>query len=502
MGAVVPSEDLPEHLQNNIVPTSDLPDELAPPKADPDVTQFFKFQGRNPTQDELASIKAVNAGNMFGAIGNAFIGKPLQSAVAGWRGIWDTISGKGAQQAARDVEETNTSPEMTGTGAVAANAVLGSRLNPMNWADIAGQKLGDATMEATNSPGLATAARVAPDAIAALMGFRKGVSEGEPSPMVQPEAAEGNTAFRGIAEAERQRLADIHSRGSAAGLDLPESGTQDRFAAASAHNTQAANSIVRRHFGLPDDPEGAAPLTPEMMDAVAGQVARQTYGPVRAQPTVSISAAATDAIDALPPVIRNKLKLQGRPLTDATPEQVTGGEFVDLSQRLRAVARSYDTAYARGGHPEAGSLADLAHDAVDAWEQSGENSMRASGRGDIADAWRAGRTTIAQTHDVAAALDGAGNVNVAALRKRPYLTGDLDMLANLGGRYPDAFRVTRISQPQPGLARRAAAGTARMLAPVGGAAAGGFIAGPLGAAGGAGAGRVMGERIAESLTSK
>lgn len=488
---------------DDLAPPNPL-DDLEPPESktrtsgeDPDVAQFHKMQGRAPTQDELASIKAVKAGNPIGSLMNNFIGGPLRGAVGGWKGIASLVGGRSGEQASQAVQETTATDEPTDTGARLTNEAMQSPYNPLNWADKAGEKLGDWAQEKFNSPALSTAFRVGPDAAMAALGFRHGAAEG-PSTMAEPQAFESTNPYRGAASAEQTRLQGIHDRGVAAGLDLPEGGTQARFDAASANNTQAANSIIRRHFGLPDDPDTQAPLTPEMMDSVAGQVAKDTYGPIRAEPSISLSAKATDAIDALPPVVRNKLKYQGRPLNAATPEQVSGGEFVDMSQRLRAVARSYDTAYNRGGHPEAGALADLTHDAVDALEESGRDSLKASGKGDLADKWEQGRTTIAQTHDVAAALDGAGNVNVAALRRRPYLTGDLDMLANLGGRYPDAFRVTRISQPQVGLARRAAAAAAGPIATAGGALLGSGM-GPVGTAIGAAGGKVAGQRIAEKI---
>jgi hypothetical protein len=460
--------------------------------------QFHKQLGRTPTQDELASVRAVNQGNPIGALANIFIGGPLRGVVGGLKGLWDIGAGKGVETAAKDVEATTATPEPTSMGSRAVNAVMKSPANPLNWIDQAGQWSGDKAMKATNSPAIATAARIAPDAAAMLLGFGRGNKSG-PSTMAEPEAIVGESnKYAGAVAAERGRLQGIHDRGAAAGLDLPESGTEARFAKASGTNTQVSNSIIRRHFGLPDDPEGAAPLTPEMMDSVRAQVAKETYGPVRATPSVRLSNSATDAIDALPPVIRNKLKFQGRPLSGATPEEISGGDLVNLSQRLRSVAKSYDQAFNRGGHPESGSLADLTHDAVDKLEQSGTDSLRADGKGDVADSWEGGRKTIAQTHDVEAVLDGAGNVNVAALRKRPYLTGDLDMLANLGGRYPEAFKVTRLSKPQVGVARKATAAAVRTIAPIGGAAAGSIL-GPWGAAGGAGVGRALGERSAEKI---
>jgi hypothetical protein len=476
------------------VDISDLP---APPDPN-DISDLPVPPTQKTTAPAAGSKSAADDSDTFlgAAIGHIVSGT-AGSIVGGYKGLYDIVTGKGVDQAAQDITDTQNRMAYKPKGASAQAAVnaLDSPYNPMNWVDQSGKKLADFAADRGAPPLVSTGLRILPDAAAALFGLRRGAGGGTSAPESYAEAPVTEADFNplsGAAEIERQRLMDIRARGTAAGLDMPEGGTPARFAQASATNTPIANTIIRRNFGLPDD----APLTPEMLEAVRDHVAQKTYGPVRSEPDIGLSQAARQSIDNLPDIIRNKLKFQGQALEDATPETVSGDDAVSMSQRLRAVAKTYDKAFNRSGNPEAGSLADMAHEAVDQLESSVRDHFASSGRESIADNWEMGRRVIAQTHDVEATLDGAGNANLAQLRKRPYLSGPLDDLANLAGRYPEAFKTTRMAAPSPGLARRAAAAVAPWAGTAAGAAGGSMMGMPtVGAIGG----RIAGERLAERI---
>jgi len=121
---------------------------------------------RNPTDDDTpigAAIAHVVKGTAAGIVG-------------GYRGLYDLATGKGAEHAASDVEATHDrmAYRPAGRAAEVTTKVLDSPWNPLNWPDVAGQKLGDASERLGLPPIVSTAARVAPDAIAAFYGMRRG----------------------------------------------------------------------------------------------------------------------------------------------------------------------------------------------------------------------------------------------------------------------------------------------------------------------------------------
>lgn len=100
-------------------------------------------------------------------LGGGLIGTPI----AGFRGLYDLATGKGGEQAAKDVESTQQAfmPEIN----QATADVLGSKYNPLNWPGMVAKKGGEITQDVTGSPLAATAVETGLNA--ATMGIGAGM---------------------------------------------------------------------------------------------------------------------------------------------------------------------------------------------------------------------------------------------------------------------------------------------------------------------------------------
>lgn len=119
----------------------------------------------NPTAPDIAADRLIGGG--------------VRGVIAGYKGLADLFSGKGQDKAIEDIEHTTgdvLKPSST-PGELTSKAIE-SPWNPMNWPDLAGKKIGDISAENNAPPAVSTALRVAPDAIAMLLGMRQGSSEG------------------------------------------------------------------------------------------------------------------------------------------------------------------------------------------------------------------------------------------------------------------------------------------------------------------------------------
>lgn len=481
MGTPVPSNLLPDDVQTSGTPVPDnmLPDELRTQKGPGPIPSWFPSHG-NPVSRQRAWEDLNNPGPMD-IFADRVLGGTVRGIVGGWRGLVDLARGKGVQAATADI---NASPVM------APNSLTGrameSGYNPLNWPDMAGQKAGDFAADQGAPPWLSTGVRIAPDVGMSLLGLRHGNIERGGS-AAEPAALEHvPNIYDSAVQRVAGKQADFRARGAQAGLDLPESGTQARFDAASATNTDVADGLIRNHFGLPED----APLHPDMMEEVRKQVggANSSYAAIRRIPSIDL---ASDAQAALKDIPENSL---GKTFSVPRGAAITGPEAVELSQRLRFRAKAYDKA-ASAGNPDADLMAESFRDAAEKVENSVKDHLRANDQEALALRWDKDRTTIAQTYDVEAALD-RGHINVAKLAKRPYLSGDLEMLADLGQSNPDAFKVTRTNKPQPGFMRKAAGKALPMATTAGGAFVGSSLGFPTS---GAIAGKAIGENLVERM---
>lgn len=298
-----------------------------------------------------------------------------------------------------------------------------------------------------------------------------------------------------LAEAAKQegaRLEGMRQRATAAGFDLPEGGTGARHAKAAAVNQPLANEATRQELMLPDE----APLTPQLLDKARSHYASPAYKAIEQESAVKLGDVYKSEMDSLgdiPAEFSEKLK------PPAPGASISGKEAVNLSRKFRFRANQYDKQAMLSGSPEASDLAELHRGAAEAIEEAVKQHLDSSGKGQLAQDWDNARVYVAKTYSVQNALDGAGNVRVTDLKRqllknRP-LSGNLEMLANLGAQYPEAFKLTQLSGPKPSLTRRAAAAVIPHATTAAGAGLGSAIGFP-------GAGAVAGRAVGESLANR
>ncbi len=158
--------------------------------------------------------------------------------IGGWRGLATLATGGSVDEAAKAVEQEmqdRTYQPVTPVGQK-ATALLASPVNPMNWPAMLGKKAGDATLEATDSPGAATAVESALTA-APLLLLRGGKA---PSMTKAPNPSVAEALRPQVTEAPPQTLPPVTP-------ELPAyirkaEGTPPAQVAA-AEPAQAANSV-------------------------------------------------------------------------------------------------------------------------------------------------------------------------------------------------------------------------------------------------------------------
>lgn len=366
-------------------------------------------------------------------------------------------------------------------------------------ASAAGNKVSQLYDEAFGTgPAAQTIKERIPEALGAtgIVAGLGGVAESRMGPNVAPpsfeDAMRDSHPLAGAAEDETARIAQMHASGTAAGLDLPQGATPARAAQASATNQPLANSLVRQELRLPDN----APLTPQLLTKARATYASPGYEAIKGIPDpIPLSEQTQATLNDVRPMVGGRIDLpQG--------DSITGQQAVTLSKTLRNRATQLDKAQgitASGDIPA--DLADAHRDAAEAIENDTQAHLQDTGRGDLAQAWDDARVYTAKTYSAQDALDGGGNVNVSKLKqqilKGKPLSGNLETLANLGARYPSAFKLTPEGAPNaPGVIRS----TAAALAPAAGGLMGEVMGSGLGVPGigsaiGAGVGRSVAGKI-------
>lgn len=452
MGEIVPSSDL---VSGNVVPDSDLVQ--APPATIP-----------TPQPSWLGAAKGV--GDTALAIGSGGL-RAVNSAIN------DLIPG--VQERTEMARQIATDPILnyqpqTDEGKYLMGKIR-TLMSPISWAgntaynyikQAAGQRAADVT---------ADVATLAPFAVRDISDIRGMMAD-------KAAAIEQGTPLSSAAEAESSRLAGLKANAEQNGFDLPEGGTAERHAAAAANNQPLVNAAVRDELDLPKN----APLTPQMLAKARATNASPAYQAISELPdkiplSDEYEATVKDVGDLLPPRIRAKLPEGG---------EITGQQAVDLTKMLRNRAAQLDRSTgitAAGDIPS--DLAAAHRDLAEGIEDSVRDHLETSGNEQLADNWNNARVYTAKSYSVENALDGAGNVKAADLKTQLFkkgtpLSGGLEDIANLAAQYPEAFKITRITQPQAGLVRRAVAGAF----PYVGGAAGAAIGGTPGAGIGVGAG--------------
>jgi hypothetical protein len=146
----------------------------------------------------------------------------LSTVVGGWKGLMELAKGNGVDAAAKAFEDEKAA----GTSPITPNSqnedivnALGSKYNPLNWPGMAASKAGDATLNATGSPGIATAVNAGLNAVPLIFGgvFGRGGAEAEAASSVAPSVAVD--ASQAAREALLKRVGLTEARTSALQAD-------------------------------------------------------------------------------------------------------------------------------------------------------------------------------------------------------------------------------------------------------------------------------------------
>lgn len=436
--------------------------------------------------------------------------------LGGFRSIYDLATGKSiaeTDQRYKDfVKEHSYQPSDPNSQALVGHydKASASNANPLNWPGKAFDVVGENTFgpgsnleeavnrEAAKRKGIPTMGVTNPDlapmfsgALQFGVGAAQAVGGLRRAPVTIDQDAEPHP-LAGAAEAETKRLADIKTRAQSSGFDLPEGGTAERHAAASATNTPLVNAAARTELDLPKD----APLTPNMLAK-----GRTAFG--------SPGYRAVENLEEAIPLDRDALEQAKTENMNATPNErlpfpegdtITGAKAVDFSKKARFLANQLEK---NPANPFAAQDAQMYRDAAEAVENSVRDHLETTGRGQMANDWDDSRRYVAKSYSVENALDGAGNVRAADLKNQLFkkgkpLSGGLEDVANLAAQYPEAFRTSRVTAPAPGIVRRATAAVVPHVTTAAGAGAGSIL-GPFGATAGAVSGRVLGEKLAGKI---
>lgn len=96
----------------------------------------------------------------------------VAAPIAGVRGIYDVVTGKGMDKAAEDVR--NTQNALTYKPNPATSEALASNYNPLTWIPKGAKKAGDFTLDTTGSPTAATAVETGINALPMVAGVKGG----------------------------------------------------------------------------------------------------------------------------------------------------------------------------------------------------------------------------------------------------------------------------------------------------------------------------------------
>lgn len=370
---------------------------------------------------------------------------------------------------------------------------------------LGGANLIDAQAQDPDAQALHTMGEViGPSELAAGMGNALG-----PFTRVPKAASDANVTpeLRAAAQAESSRMTGITEAGKSQGFNLPSPGSsRATLAEAASDNQPLVNQAIRSDLKLPS----TAPVTHQMMEAVRAQPSPEV-DQIKAISSIPFGKSYEAEIDAI--------KGSGGSLSSSLPgykpagdQRVTdlvdslkpvngmlsGEQSIALSRSLRSEAKDLFASAKVTGNPADLKLAQAHRDAAEAVENAVTAHLQGTGQGELADAWDARRTLMAKTYDVDNAMDAAGNVDATKLSRQLMkrggkgMSGQMDLVANLAGQNPQAFKLSPENAPAGvGPVRRLAA----RAAPLAGAMAGGHLGGPLGAGVGEMAGDSLGRRI-------
>lgn len=216
-------------------------------------------------------------------------------------------------------------------------------------------------------------------------------------------------------------------------------------------NQKITNALVREELGLAAD----TPITREALGkirATAGKVYAEiaASGKIKADPKyldeikailVDSSQIAKDFPGAdigAASQVRQMVKTLSREAFDSKAA-------VAYIKALRSEASGNLRAATIGGDPTRRALGQAQRDAAAALEDVVMRHLKASGKGEMADAFDGARKTIAKTYSVEAALRGSdvmGGKLASMLGKKP-LSGRLKEIADIAAEFPDVVRTPK-----------------------------------------------------------
>lgn len=267
------------------------------------------------------------------------------------------------------------------------------------------------------------------------------------------------------------------------------------------------NNAANHDLDLPKN----SPVTSDMIDAGIAKNVSPAWEDVRATPPYQVDQlpkyqAAIGKVDL------EQIEPEYRPPTSGP---VSGEQVADLSPQLRSIARGqFDDAnnpnftYAQrqafrksaqahyqaakaleGSYGENESLANAARDA--------DGNITAPGETPKADAWQQARVYQAKAESWRSALDGAGNVIGAKIKKNLLsdepMSADMEQAARVVASDQEMFKSSRISTPPEGATKK----IFKTVAPMAGALAGSMLPFPGGPEIGAGVTQWLSNKIAK-----
>lgn len=387
--------------------------------------------------------------------------------------------------ASKDEEIADPEGDAAKALAQGTGAMMRSRLNPLNWPQMAADTLADQSAEYTKNidpqslqeyetppvnPLISTAIKMAPMALGGAQIIKN-----------VPRIAEAITSFPDLLSAEAPKVATVSdqilSKAQQAGYVVPPATTNPSVfnrtlegiagkanvaQAASVKNQAITNSLARKALGLPQD----APLTSDTLDTLRGE-AGQTYekianaGPINIDPQyhsdISDLTKSSTKINKDFPTYQSGPQAQIKSLADSlrpSNDTMDAGTAVELSKDLRFNANANDSVSLRTGDPTAKAMGRAQRDAAEAIEDQVQRHLTSNGEPDLANEWNAARTQIAKSYTVQKALDGAGNVDATklgkALKNKNY-NDELQTAADFANAFPKAARVLPGKESMPGM---------------------------------------------------
>lgn len=371
----------------------------------------------------------------------------LASPIAGLAGLVGSAlpgpQGQGADWVQKTQDALTYEPK-TGLGKGITNAVAYPFQKLAQGADVAGQKVTDAT----GSPLAGTFINTAIQALPLLAGKGAKSLQADPVALVARQQAKIAANAQTDAAASSARDAGYALPPAQVNPTLMNKATEG-FAGKiktaqtlSEKNQPISNKLVRDTFGIPEE----APLTPDVLALVRKTAGTAGYEPVRNSGRVFASdnyGSALDAIEA--PYKRAALdfpKAKQAEIIDAVDSvRVKNFDAGSALDQVRIMRDNADTAY-RGGDKGLGGAYKGIANAME--EELGRHLESIGAPPEVITDFRNARRMIAETYTVEKHLQPNGNIDARGLAnelKRKPLQGNIKTVAEFGKNFPKAAQL-------------------------------------------------------------